>query len=152
DGVARALGNPTEGALLIWLNEMGVDYLAARARFIVGNQLPFSTERKYMATAGTGTDGQLRLHVKGAPEVVLARCETVMTAHGTRLLSDVEKAEITAEMKTFQQRGMRTLGLACRAITVVEGEIELQVHGLTWVGFVTIADPVRPEVPGAVQA
>ncbi|MBY0512359.1 MAG: calcium-translocating P-type ATPase, PMCA-type [Gemmataceae bacterium] len=152
DGVTRPLGNPTEGALLLWLNDHKLDYLAARAAFAVGNQLPFSTERKYMATAGTSADGVTRLYVKGAPEVILSRSDTVLTAAGTVPLSDAEKAAITAEMKGFQQRGMRTLGLATRPVTDVEAEIEPQVGGLTWVGFVAIADPVRAEVPGAVRA
>jgi Ca2+-transporting ATPase len=152
EGEAKPLGNPTEGALLLWLREKEVDYLAARSHFAVGNQLPFSTERKYMATAGTGADGARRVHVKGAPEVLLARADRVMTAHGDRPLSDAEKAQITAEMKEFQKRGMRTLGLATRPTENTEGEIEPQVNGLAWVGFVAIADPVRPEVPGAVAA
>jgi Ca2+-transporting ATPase len=152
DGVRRPLGNPTEGALLMWLHENKVDYLAARANFTVGNQLPFSTERKYMGTAGTGPEGGPRLYVKGAPEVLLGRSDAVLTADGFRPLPDAEKAAITAEMKGFQQRGMRTLGLAIRPITDPEAEIEPQVNGLTWVGFVAIADPVRPEVPGAVRA
>src|SRR5262249_4481778 len=148
----RPLGNPTEGALLMWLNDKKFDYLAARANFAVGNQLPFSTERKYMATAGTGREGGPRLYVKGAPEVLLRRSDAVMTADGFRPLPDAEKPAITAEMKPFQQRGMRTLGLGIRPITDPEAEIEPQVSGLTWIGFVAIADPVRPEVPGAVRA
>jgi Ca2+-transporting ATPase len=67
DGVLRSLGNPTEGALLVWLEGQGVDYLAARSAFRVADQLPFSTERKYMATVGTNTAGTGVLHVKGAP-------------------------------------------------------------------------------------
>lgn len=152
NGETRPLGNPTEGALLLWLKENNVDYLDARRTFDVGNQLPFSTERKYMATAGTGPDGAKRVFVKGAPEVLLARSDTILAATGDRALGADEKATITAEMKEFQKRGMRTLGLAMRPTINTEGEIEPQVNGLTWVGYVAISDPVRPEVPGAVTA
>ena len=152
DGETKPLGNPTEGALLLWLKEKNVDYLAARGNFAVGRQLPFSTERKYMATAGTGADGAKRVYVKGAPEVLLGRATTVLTSTGDRPLTDGEKATITAEMKGFQQRGMRTLGLALKPTDAPTGDIEPQVNGLTWVGFVAISDPVRPEVPGAVQS
>ncbi len=152
EGVARPLGNPTEGALLLWLNERNLDYLALRANFAVGRQLPFSTERKYMATAGTSPDGSQRLYVKGAPEVILAASQTMLGANGPQPLSDAEKLSITEALRSFQQRGMRTLGFATKPITSPEADIEPQVNGLTWVGFVAIADPVRPEVPHSIVA
>jgi Ca2+-transporting ATPase len=76
----------------------------------------------------------------------------VLTHDGTRSLSETEKIGIIEEMRSFQQRGMRTLGLAMKPIPSPESEIEPQVNGLAWVGFVAIADPVRPEVPGAIAS
>jgi len=140
-GAAKALGNPTEGAMLLWLDGMGVDYLAARARFAVRAQLPFSTERKVMATAGRDAAGRSVLHVKGAPEVVLAACD----------LPAAEREAIAADLTACQARGMRTVGLASREWAGGD-DLAAEVYGLAWLGFAAIADPVRPEVPAAIAA
>ena len=150
DSALRPLGSPTEGALLLWLDSQDIDYLARRQAFEVENQLTFSTERKYMATLGR-SGGRRVLHVKGAPEMLLDRCETVLTANGTAPMSE-RRSGIESAMRELQARGMRTLGLAYRETSEPAAEIEPLVHRLHWLGFVAIADPVRPEVPGAVAA
>jgi P-type Ca2+ transporter type 2C len=141
NGKPQALGNPTEGALLIWLEAQGVPYQEERARFQLAKQLPFNTERKLMLTAGKGVKGEMVLHVKGAPEVVLAACRNTG-----------DHAALSQELKACQARGMRTIGFAYRTITQVETDLHTQAKELTWLGFTAIADPVRPEVPGAVAA
>lgn len=156
-----ALGNPTECALLVWLEEQGEDYQALRAGFTLAGQLTFSTERKYMATIGTGAQGNgLTLHVKGAPEIVLSRCRSRRLPGGqTGSLDDVDRELLLAALRAEQARGMRTLGFAYSALTAEAGVSEygperiqelVEVDDLVWLGFFSIADPVRPEVPEAV--
>jgi len=141
ESAPKALGNPTEGALLVWLWEQGQDYLALRESFSVRRQWNFNTERKFMATLGD------RLHVKGAPEIVLARCST----SGGRPMTATDIETITAKLQEYQLRGMRTLAFAMGEAGDGD-DIEAQAQDLTWLGLVAIADPVRPEVPGAVAA
>ncbi len=152
DGAVRAIGNPTEGALLVWLEGQGVNYLTARTTFAVAAQLPFSTDRKYMATAGTDTAGRTLLHVKGAPEVVLERCDSALSASGPVALDAEARASAARDLKELQGRGMRTIGFAYREVADPSADVASQVGGLTWLGFAAIADPVRPEVPAAVAA
>ena len=154
-GVLRPLGNPTEGALLMWLANAGDGYLARRQAFQVAQQWTFSTERKYMATAGRSGVAQIDhvLHVKGAPEVILQRCTKILGANG---LEDVEghKPVLHAKLKEYQLRGMRTLGLACKPVDVgsLSADLDVAARDLVWLGFMAIADPVRQEVPGAIAA
>jgi Ca2+-transporting ATPase len=147
------LGNPTEGALLLWLDDQQIDYLHVRSEFAIDHQWTFSTERKYMATLGTSPRTRQRLlHVKGAPEVVLDRATHVLTADGLEPLAPA-RAEIEAELADYQKRGMRTLALAYREVSDdADGELDQLARGLCWIGFVAIHDPVRPEVPPAVEA
>lgn len=147
------LGNPTEGALLLWLHDRGVDYVTPRSEFKTTCQLTFSTERKFMATVGEGRTGERVAHVKGAPEIILDRCTSVLMPDGS---VDIEqhREPILSALQDFQARGMRTLGFAFAANP---GHCELEtvesiLRGLTWLGFVAIADPVRPEVATAIKA
>jgi Ca2+-transporting ATPase len=152
DGAVRPLGNPTEGALLLWLDTQGVNYLAARTLFAVGNQLPFSTERKFMATAGTDAAGRKVLHVKGAPEIVMDRCDTVLTPAGAVPFTAADKAAALAGLAELQGRAMRTIGFAYREVSDPTADPAAQATGLIWIGYAGIVDPVRPEVPPAVAA
>lgn len=150
---ATALGNPTECALLFWLEEQRIDYLACRGAFQLARQWTFSTERKYMATAGhSAVLGAKVLHVKGAPEVVLGQCCQVLTPEGPKAIEPY-RAQIQQQLSAYQQRGMRTLGFAFRVIDDLGSEAELEkvAAGLTWLGFAAIADPVRPDAAQAVQ-
>lgn len=153
DGQARALGNPTEGALLLWLDQQQVDYIPPRTDFAIDYQWTFSTERKYMATLGTSPrDSRKILHIKGAPELVLSKCTHWLTSAGSERLSEGDQRSIGEALKEFQQRGMRTLGLAFRHdVNHHDGvDVEHLAGELTWLGFVAIADPIRPEVPPAI--
>lgn len=150
----RALGNPTEGALLFWLEEQGIDYVPVRADFPVTYQWTFSTEKKYMGTLGTSrVTGRPILHVKGAPEIVLDRCATILTGNGAQPLAE-KRSEIEKALKSFQARGMRTLGFAYHEAPRSHDGVDIEhlATDMTWLGFVAIADPIRPEVPPAVQA
>ena len=152
DGVSRPLGNPTEGAMLAWLDGQGVNYLNVRAGFTVTGQLPFSTERKYMGTVGTDRGGAGRLHLKGAPEMVLARCTRVLTPNGPASLGEAERQAIHTELVATQGRAMRTIGLAYKDVPAPGAEVEPHAEELVWLGFFGITDPVRLEVPAAVAA
>ena len=156
-----ALGNPTECALLLWLNAQGDNYQALRDEFQVKGQLTFSTERKYMATIGAGVlPGDLTLHAKGAPEIILGRAKFCRTPAGEVVdLSQGEKDEIITAIRAEQARGMRALGFAFRRLTA-PGQVEYSsddIQGLVeedqliWLGFFAIADPLRPEVPQAIR-
>lgn len=144
----RAMGNPTEGALLLWLHDTGFDYSTVRENARIVEQLTFSTERKYMATVVESTllPGRRMLYVKGAPEIVLGLSRT--TEGG------VDKEDIDARLLAYQNQAMRTLGFAWQELK--EGDVALRdgrvvADNLTFEGIVAIADPVRKEVPEAVQ-
>ncbi len=142
----QVLGNPTEGALLLWLRAQGQDYAALRADAKRIDELPFSTERKFMATVVTDpATGKNILYVKGAPEIVFGLCAN----H-----SGVTKAEIDAQLLEYQNMAMRTLGFAYQILPdgvdpIVEAK--LVNTSLTFIGIAAISDPVRSDVPDAVN-
>ncbi len=149
-----ALGNPTEGALLLWLEAQQHDYLPLRQGFAIERQWTFSTERKFMATLGrSALDGRRVLYFKGAPEQLLARSTHILTTDGVKPLAD-ERATIARDLRDAQARGMRTLGFAYRDDPQIAPDADAQAIGqdLIWQGFVAIADPLRPEVPTAIKA
>lgn len=143
----KALGNPTEGALLLWLNARGNDYAAMREASPRIEELPFTTERKYMATiVRSAVTGKDMLYVKGAPEIVLGLCRTIA--------GGVSKEEIAELLLGYQQRAMRTLGFAYQELTSADGVIKdgrLNADNLVFEGIVAISDPVRADVPQAVK-
>ncbi len=149
----RVLGNPTEGALLLWLEAAGVGYLEPRSAATILDQAPFNTERKFMATLARDADGQGWLHVKGAPEIVLAASEHVATSDGPQRLGDARREEIENALRQRQRRGMRTLALAYRRLDGDEPDTAAEnlAQRLVWLGFVGIEDPLRPEVPAAIE-
>lgn len=153
-GVApKPIGNPTEAAILLWMDGLGVDYLAQRNGFGRLAQLTFSTERKYMATLGTSAGSTQRvLHAKGAPEILLARCSSILTPQGIEPIGAHLKG-IEDQLKASQGRAMRTLGFAFRLCDETLGvAIEDMMSDLVWIGYLAIADPVRDEVPSALLA
>ncbi len=145
DAKPQVLGNPTEGALLLWLRKRGVNYLDIREKAARLEELPFSTERKYMATVVKSASGKVILYVKGAPEIVFAMC---------RDTAGVTKAEIDARLLEYQNQAMRTLGFAWQEIMPGDKTIEdgrVVAGNLTFLGIVAISDPVRADVPMAVR-
>ena len=150
---AGLLGNPTEGATLMWLEEAGIDYLQLRQNFAIEMQWTFSTERKMMGSYGlSGAGGEKVLYVKGAPELVLSRCSEILTDKGLQSITHFSD-RIAAELRHSQARGMRTLGFAfLRGLnSKPEGDIDAVARNLVWLGFVAIADPIRAEVPLALN-
>ena len=142
----QVLGNPTEGALLLWLHGQGVDYRSLREDAETVAEVPFSTERKYMATLVTSPSlqGKRVLYIKGAPEIVFDLCAE----------SAVSREELEQQLTEYQQRAMRTLGFAYQLVEEGDSVIEssqLTASKLHFIGVVAIADPVRVEVPAAVQ-
>lgn len=142
----KAIGNPTEGALLLWLNSLGIDYRKLRKEADVVESLPFSTERKYMATEIKAADGCRLLFVKGAPEIILGLCE--------KIEGGVTRGDIEARLYDYQSKAMRTLGFAYKKIGVGESDVLADgkvAGGLTFIGVAAISDPVRVDVPAAVK-
>ena len=142
------LGNPTEGALLLWLRKNGIDYRKLKDDANVVEELPFSTERKYMATVveSAQLDGEKILYVKGAPEIIRSLCKQID--------KDVNIADIDKQLTDYQNRAMRTLGFAYQIlndsdVAIADGKVVAE--NLTFMGIVAIADPVRKDVPAAVQ-
>ncbi|HBN47189.1 MAG TPA: calcium-translocating P-type ATPase, PMCA-type [Prevotella sp.] len=125
----KVVGNPTEGALLLWLRDHGKGYAALRQSCRVVSQQPFSTEKKYMQTTVAMGDKTLTF-AKGAPEIILSMCT----------ISDEERQRTEEVLARYQQQAMRTLAFACRE---GDGPFKLQ-------GVVAISDPIRPDVPPAV--
>lgn len=141
----EVIGNPTEGALLLWLKEHGTDYADLRAKAERIDELPFTTERKYMASVVRSSDGRRILYVKGAPEIVFGMCKNT---------AGVSKEEIDALLHEYQNMAMRTLGLAYAVLGENEKGIEegrVTAPKLTFLGVVAISDPVRADVPDAVR-
>lgn len=141
DSEGHALGNSTEGALLHWLADQGFDYRTLREKGEILSRQTFSTHTKYMATViRSGRDGSQQLCVKGAPEIVLAMC-------GDR----IDRAAVQQELLDYQQRGMRTLAIAGCVTTQDDVAEALAEASLELMAVVAIADPVRDDVPAAVQ-
>jgi Ca2+-transporting ATPase len=141
----KVLGNPTEGALLLWLDGQGIDYEQLKEQFEVVSELPFTTERKYMATVVRSADKKLFLYVKGAPEIVFNLCSE-LPAGLTREIVDKQLLE-------YQNQAMRTLGFAFAEIAegdVVIADNAVNCSKLSFLGIVAISDPVRSDVPAAV--
>ncbi|RHU29166.1 calcium-translocating P-type ATPase, PMCA-type [Parabacteroides sp. TM07-1AC] len=153
----KTLGNPTEAALLLWLNSQNQNYLTLREEALVLAQLTFSTERKYMATVvQSPLLGKKVLYVKGAPEIVLANSQRV-AADGTYKTVESCKADIEKQLLDYQNQAMRTLGFAYQIIEGGKDDayfVNGRLHGtdLTYLGIVAISDPVRADVPAAVQS
>ncbi len=158
DHKVKTLGNPTEAALLLWLRSQGVDYLKRREQAKVISQLTFSTERKYMATVvQSPLLGKKVLYVKGAPEIVLANSSRV-AMNGTYVSVDQARPLIEKQLLDYQNQAMRTLGFAYQILEegandspYTDGRLNSGLD-LTYVGIVAISDPVRADVPAAVQS
>lgn len=140
----QPIGNPTEGALLLWLHDNGCDYLELKRRAGRVAELPFSTERKYMATAvvSAAEAGRRILYVKGAPEILLTMCD----------MPQQQRESIRTTLAEYQNQAMRTLAFAFRPLA--DGEQGITPEGisgrLAMLGIAAISDPVREEVPAAV--
>ena len=142
----QILGNPTEGALLLWLNKQGIDYRTARENVKTIAEVPFSTERKYMATVveSVALKGKKILYVKGAPEIVFNLCKK----------ADVNKENVDRQLIEYQNRAMRTLGFAYQVMENDDKAIDgnkIVADNLCFIGIAAIADPVRADVPAAVK-
>ena len=138
----KPIGNPTEGALLLWMQRGGHDYRSLRSANKVVWQLPFSTERKYMATIAE-VGGKRYLFMKGAPEIVATYCD----------MADADRAALRERLLGYQNKAMRTLAFACKEVAADIDKVELSpadAH-LTLQGVAAISDPLRPEVPDAVR-
>lgn len=145
----KVLGNPTEGALLLWLASQGLDYTKLKSAVDVVEELPFSTENKFMATVISDSTGTETLYVKGAPEIVMSLCRTMPDG--------VSRADVDALLLGYQNQAMRTLGFAVARLApgarpdlanLRETAKGLDLHFL---GVVAIADPVRADVPAAIN-
>lgn len=142
----KAIGNPTEGALLLWLLKKGINYLELKSGVTLVEELPFSTERKYMATVVRSAEGEETLYVKGAPEIIFGLCRNYPDG--------VSKEGIDSLLLSYQNQAMRTLGFAYQELkpgdkTIRDGKVV--ADNLTFLGITAISDPVREDVPDAVQ-
>ena len=152
----KVIGNPTEGALLLWLFDNNVDFVRIRDNAQIVKQLPFTTRYKYMATVvKTPFSGEYVLYVKGAPEIVMKRCTTARMTNGETSIQSV-KNELENKLLEYQYKAMRTLGFAYKFLTEEEmGTVfangKLTLENLCFLGIVGIIDPIRDDVAGAVQ-
>ncbi len=153
----KTMGNPTEAALLLWLYDNDVNYLEVRENTVVIDQLTFSTERKYMATIVDSSLLNKRiLYVKGAPEIVLAQCNNVLAEDDSIQSVEMIKYAIEENLLEYQNQAMRTLGFAYKIIDIVKNDNaqivkSLSENNLIFLGVAAIADPVRKDVPKAVN-
>ncbi len=144
-GKVKTIGNPTEGALLLWLNAQGVNYLDQREALDVADRIQFTTELKYMATiVKSAVVGKPVVYVKGAPDILMGMCS----------LTDGEKKAYNDKLAEYQSHANRTLAFAYKELDTVDGAFKdgkLAVDGLTMMGIVGIEDPVRADVPAAIS-
>lgn len=153
----KAIGNPTEGALLLWLHNQGVDYLDYRSDMKLLYQVPFSTKYKFMATiVDSKTFGKPMFYVKGAPEIILAHCNRIATKEGVVDIEEYRKT-IENQLIAYNNKAMRTLVLAYKEADANEQSFDpvtdnLVAENLIFVAAVAIADPIRPDVADAVQS
>ena len=149
----KGVGNPTEVALLLWLNKQGRDYLQLREQAHVLDQLTFSTERKFMATlVESPLIGKKILYIKGAPEIVLGKCKEVVL-DGRQVDAVEYRSTVEAQLLNYQNMAMRTLGFAFRLVEDNEPDdcvALVSENNLNFLGVVAISDPIRPDVPAAV--
>ena len=149
----KGVGNPTEVALLLWLNSQKRNYLELREGARVLDQLTFSTERKFMATlVNSPLIGKKVLYIKGAPEIVLGKCKEVIL-DGRRVDSVEYRSTVEAQLLGYQNMAMRTLGFAFRLVEDNEPDdcvALVSENNLNFLGVVAISDPIRPDVPAAV--
>lgn len=144
DGKPVVLGNPTEGALLLWLRDQHVKYEEIKQQVGIVAEIPFSTERKYMVTVVESTvlTGKTILYVKGAPEIVMDFCD----------LPQQEREEISRKLGDYQRQAMRTIGMAYQEVDSHLTQITADdLKHLHFQGVVAISDPVREEVPAAIR-
>lgn len=147
----KGVGNPTEVALLLWLHAKGIDYLKLRETATVIDQLTFSTERKYMATLVKAAEaGKHILFVKGAPEIVYAKCSQVWLPEGPSP-ANAHQSMVDNQLLGYQAKAMRTLGFAYKIVDDTEIDCAQQVNDMTFIGVVAISDPVREDVPPAIN-
>ncbi len=145
----KVLGNPTEGALLLWLASQGLDYTKLKSGVDVVDELPFSTENKFMATVVSDSTGAETLYVKGAPEIVMSLCRTMPEG--------VSRDDVDALLLGYQNQAMRTLGFAVARLEpgarpdLANLRETAKSLDLRFLGVVAIADPVRPDVPAAIN-
>lgn len=153
---AKTVGNPTEAALLRWLFEQNVDYLAIRDKVEVVKQLPFSTKYKFMATVvKSDFSDENILYVKGAPEVVMKRCQTLHAVEGVVAIAPIAQ-QIEEQLLDYQNQAMRTLAFAYKYVSDAEVEslfhdMKLAVDDLCFLGIAAISDPIREDVPDAIK-
>ena len=149
----KGVGNPTEVALLLWLNGQHKDYLELREQASVLDQLTFSTERKYMATlVQSPLIGKKVLYVKGAPEIVLGKCKEVIL-DGRKVEANEYRPTVEVQLQEYQNMAMRTLGFAYKIVDADAPDDCVALvaeNDLNFLGVVAISDPIRPDVPAAV--
>ncbi len=155
EGRWQVMGDPTEGALLVLAHKAGIDPDRLRAECPRMGEIPFSSERKRMTTVHP-MDGTPVAVVKGAPEVLLERCDRVRDRGTVRPLEDRDREALRAQNETFAAQALRTLALASRALeggqpAAEEWDPETVERGLIWEGLVGMMDPPRPEARSAVQ-
>lgn len=144
NGKIEVIGNPTEGALLMWLKQRGIDFSHLRSMAEVVQELPFSTENKYMATIIRHAQGKFLLLVKGAPEIVREFCD----------IQEDTLVQVNKYTADYQKRGMRLLAVAVKELNTDEIVIvnnKLYVSGLNLISLFALSDPVRDDVPAAVK-
>ncbi|MCD8261690.1 MAG: calcium-translocating P-type ATPase, PMCA-type [Bacteroides sp.] len=150
----KGVGNPTEVALLLWLRDRQFHYEEIRRKIKIMDQLPFSTERKYMATLvrSEACSGKNILYVKGAPEIIFDKCLLFTGTEEKEAPVDIQQLE--EQLLAYQQKAMRTLAFAWKVVpeekTGAGCEELVAEGGLTCMGVVAISDPIRPDVPDAV--
>lgn len=156
---AKVVGNPTEGAFLLFMEDNKADYGQYRTDFKLESQLPFTTENKYMATSGISAVSKKHVvHIKGAPERVIEFCNSEIaggTGNGvyeTKTLDESRKKEILEKITEYQNRGMRAIGFAYEEVAdSSSASLDKLSAKMSWLGYIIIEDPPRADVADAIE-
>ena len=153
----KVIGNPTEGALLLWLNSLGANYLKYREDLKLLYQVPFSTKYKFMATiVDSKSFNKPMFYVKGAPEIILSHCNKIATDSGAVDIENYRK-DIENKLIAYSGKAMRTLALAYKEADPDEQSFDpktdnLVAENLIFLAAFAIADPIRSDVADAVAS
>ncbi|MDJ0924290.1 MAG: cation-translocating P-type ATPase [Acidimicrobiia bacterium] len=147
DGRRVVRGDPTEGALVVAAAKLGMDKHELEARYPRTEELPFSSERKRMTTLHEDA-GSVFACSKGAAEVILDACSTVLSESGVASLDETARRSILSTAESLAGEGIRVLGIARKP----DALLATAEQGMTFLGLAGLVDPPRPEAASSVAA
>ena len=151
DSDAKVTGEPTEAALVVWANKLGLNKNDLKVQFPRVGEAPFDSGRKMMSTVHKTADGIVQ-YTKGAPDVIIGKCEYYLEDGKPVPMTEEYIEQILAANKAMADKALRVLACAERVWDVEPSKYEADVleQKLCFAGLCGMIDPVRPEVKDAI--